>query len=67
MHSGIITCQFRTARAEPLWQVVEKLKFIVLMKAAVALAAPDFFICSDIKRKIHYGSCRLCKHNIKRT
>jgi hypothetical protein len=33
-----------TARASPLWQVVVKLKFIVIIEVSEALAAPDFCV-----------------------
>jgi len=46
-----------TARASPLWQVVIKLKFIVIIEVSEALAAPDFcvilvcFQMREVKKK----------------
>ena len=39
-----------TARAEPLWQIVEKLKFTVFLKPVEALAAPDFCVGRHIRQ-----------------
>lgn len=38
-----------TARAEPLWQIAEKLEFAGFLKPVEALAAPDFCVGAPIK------------------
>jgi hypothetical protein len=50
-----------TARASPLWQVVVKLKFIVIIEVSEAMAAPDFCVIAPSKaRRILQGEspCR---------